>query len=68
MRLIFLQIFLGKEMATPFFIPGMTAGHDEAPRINSLLANQAEQRGWAMGVGSQRRQLDSSNEECRFLA
>jgi isopentenyl-diphosphate delta-isomerase len=49
---------LGRELATPFFVAGMTAGHADAPALNRLLALACERRGWAMGVGSQRRQLE----------
>jgi isopentenyl-diphosphate delta-isomerase len=49
---------LGKNpLATPFYIPGMTAGHADAPLLNRTLALACERRGWAMGVGSQRREL-----------
>ena len=48
---------LGATSTTPFYISGMTAGHDDAPRLNRCLATIAQQRGWAMGVGSQRRDL-----------
>lgn len=48
---------LGKNLATPFFIAGMTAGHVDAERINRDLALACQERGWAMGIGSQRRDL-----------
>ena len=51
---------LGKTLKTPFFVSGMTAGHSEASKINSLLAEACEERGWAMGVGSQRRDLEAN--------
>jgi len=49
---------LGNPLATPFFVSGMTAGHAEAGRLNARLALACEGRGWAMGVGSQRRDLE----------
>lgn len=49
---------LGRLMATPFYISGMTAGHSDAVEINRRLALACAERGWGMGVGSQRRQLD----------
>ncbi|MFZ9595659.1 MAG: type 2 isopentenyl-diphosphate Delta-isomerase [Bdellovibrionia bacterium] len=55
--------FLGKKLQTPFFVCGMTAGHGDAPAMNRLLAKVCEARGWVMGVGSQRRDLESSSEE-----
>ena len=42
----------------PFFISSMTAGHEHAARINRHLLAACASRGWAMGVGSQRRELD----------
>jgi len=48
---------LGKRLATPFYVAGMTAGHPDALKINEILALACERRGWAMGVGSQRREL-----------
>jgi isopentenyl-diphosphate delta-isomerase len=50
---------LGQDLATPFFVSGMTAGHGEATDLNLLLAKVCERRGWAMGVGSQRRELEA---------
>jgi isopentenyl-diphosphate delta-isomerase len=55
--------FLDQAIATPFFISGMTAGHDDADRINSTLAALAADRGWLMGLGSQRRELNSTFED-----
>jgi isopentenyl-diphosphate delta-isomerase len=52
---------VGKTLPTPFYISGMTAGHGEAPRLNRVLARAAESKGWAMGVGSQRRDLENPN-------
>ncbi|CAN5211180.1 type 2 isopentenyl-diphosphate Delta-isomerase [soil metagenome] len=46
------------QLPTPFIISSMTAGHDAALNINQTLALAAQQRGWVMGVGSQRRELD----------
>jgi isopentenyl-diphosphate delta-isomerase len=54
---------------TPFIISSMTAGHHAATDINQTLAFAAEQRGWLMGVGSQRRELQDpqASEEWRIL-
>jgi isopentenyl-diphosphate delta-isomerase len=41
----------------PFFISSMTAGHEHAPTINANLLAACHEKGWAMGVGSQRREL-----------
>lgn len=46
-----------KKLKTPLFISSMTAGFQGSPIINLSLALAAEERGWAMGVGSQRREL-----------
>ncbi len=58
---------LGRTSATPFYIAGMTAGHEDAPRINRALALACQERGWAMGVGSQRRELEASSDESAQL-
>ncbi len=42
---------------TPFFIAGMTAGHAQAVSLNHVLAAVAAQRGWVLGLGSQRREF-----------
>lgn len=47
----------GETVANPFLISSMTAGHHDAVDINLNLALAAQEQGWAMGVGSQRRQL-----------
>jgi isopentenyl-diphosphate Delta-isomerase len=55
--------FLNTILETPFFVPGMTAGHENATLINDRIANMASERGWLMGVGSQRRELDSDYQD-----
>lgn len=42
---------------SPFFVSSMTAGHDGSFSLNERLAKAAAAQGWAMGVGSQRREL-----------
>lgn len=54
---------LGLSVKTPFFISSMTAGHAEAEKINTLFALACETQGWALGVGSQRRELSDSHEK-----
>ena len=49
----------GKPIASPFFIAGMTAGHSGALEINHTLAELCQARGWVMGVGSLRRNLEA---------
>lgn len=57
---------LGEGAPTPFFISGMTAGHSDASRINQVLASVCQKRGWALGVGSQRRDLESIQKDPHF--
>ncbi|MBN9227212.1 MULTISPECIES: type 2 isopentenyl-diphosphate Delta-isomerase [Legionella] len=48
---------LGQEVEKPFLISSMTAGHRRAKHINHNLIEACALNGWAMGVGSQRREL-----------
>jgi isopentenyl-diphosphate delta-isomerase len=41
----------------PLFISSMTAGHAGGAQLNHRLAQAAQEHGWLMGVGSQRREL-----------
>ncbi|HKX31812.1 MAG TPA: type 2 isopentenyl-diphosphate Delta-isomerase [Blastocatellia bacterium] len=50
---------LGRLLPTPFYVASMTAGHADAVSVNSTLARACQERGWAMGVGSQRRELEA---------
>lgn len=47
----------GQRILTPFIVSSMTAGHRDAININRHLMAAATNNGWAMGVGSQRREL-----------
>jgi len=47
----------GQLVKKPFIISSMTAGHQDAKRINHNLIKACAQSDWAMGVGSQRREL-----------
>lgn len=47
----------GKKVPSPFIISSMTAGHPDAINFNARLMEACEVTGWAMGVGSQRREL-----------
>ena len=48
---------LGALVKSPFFVSSMTAGHRDAVDINYNLIQACAESGWAMGVGSQRREL-----------
>ncbi|WP_209864356.1 type 2 isopentenyl-diphosphate Delta-isomerase [Paenibacillus shirakamiensis] len=58
--------FMGKEMRTPLLISSMTGGSQVAARINERLAEAAERRGWAMGVGSIRAAVEKSELASTF--
>lgn len=50
--------FLGKKLGAPLLISSMTGGSPETGRINRNLAEAAEERGWAIGLGSARSALE----------
>jgi isopentenyl-diphosphate Delta-isomerase len=52
---------LGREVAKPFLVSSMTAGHRGAVNINRNLIAACAESGWSMGVGSQRRELTDSH-------
>jgi len=52
--------FLGKELSLPLMITGMTGGYEDALRINRNLAAVCAEWGLAMGVGSQRQAIGST--------
>ena len=54
-------IFQNLTLKTPVFISSMTAGHNDSCAINTRLAQSAQKRGWLMGVGSQRRELEDTD-------
>lgn len=49
---------LGKRLRTPIIVSSMTGGTEEARVINRNLATAAQERGLAMGVGSQRAAIE----------
>lgn len=50
-----------KPSATPMFVSSMTAGHAGSGDLNLVMARVCEKRNWAMGVGSQRKELFDPN-------
>jgi isopentenyl-diphosphate delta-isomerase len=52
--------FLGRPLALPFMISGMTGGYEGALTINRRLAEVCEEARIAMGVGSQRQALEDT--------
>ena len=59
--------FLGFESKSPFLISSMTGGTALAETINQNLAIAAEERGWALALGSTRALLDSDGYASSFL-
>lgn len=59
--------FLGFACKTPFLISSMTGGTALAETINRNLAVAAEERGWALALGSTRALLDSDGHTASFL-
>lgn len=55
--IIIQSIRFNQSVESPFFISSMTAGHSNAFNINRRLIEACAQSNWAMGVGSQRREL-----------
>jgi len=51
--------WLGKTLQAPLLIAAMTGGTARAAEINLALAEVAERRGYALGVGSQRAMLEA---------
>lgn len=57
-----------KTIPTPFLVSSMTAGHEQAPLINRTLMEACAHSGWAMGVGSQRRELKDRKAASEWTA
>lgn len=57
---------LGRRLAAPFVISGMTGGTAEAGELNRDLAHAAQKRGFGLGVGSQRIMLASREAAASF--
>lgn len=59
--------FLGKALQAPFLVSSMTGGSELATTINQNLAIAAEQKGWALAIGSTRAFLESEQHKDSFL-
>lgn len=59
-------VFLGREFRTPLLISSMTGGSAATGAINARLAETAERRGWALGVGSVRAAVERSELAATF--
>src|SRR5690625_2113654 len=59
--------FLNKRLQAPFLVSSMTGGSDLATSININLAKAAEEKGWAIGLGSTRALVESDAYEESFL-
>lgn len=55
-----------KPIASPLFVSSMTAGHAGSLNLNLVMARVSEKRNWAMGVGSQRRQLSDRQADLEW--
>jgi isopentenyl-diphosphate delta-isomerase len=58
--------FLGKPVALPYIIAGMTGGYAGALRINRQLAEVCARKKIAMGVGSQRQALENTKYHASY--
>ena len=58
--------FLGKRLSAPLLLSCMTGGTEIAARINRNLAEAAESRGVALGLGSQRKALEDPDKIASF--
>jgi len=59
-------LFLEHQLRTPFLISSMTGGSPATGAINARLAEAAERRGWALGVGSVRAAVERSELAASF--
>ncbi len=57
---------LGRKIPTPFLISSMTAGHAASPNLNLRLARACSEKGWRMGVGSQRREIGDASASAEW--
>lgn len=58
--------FLERDLRTPLLISSMTGGSVATGAINARLAEAAQRRGWALGVGSVRAAVERSELTATF--
>jgi len=58
--------FLNRRLLAPLLISSMTGGTADAERINLRLAEAAQARGWAIGLGSMRAALEREQLAATF--
>ncbi|WP_424768096.1 type 2 isopentenyl-diphosphate Delta-isomerase [Paenibacillus sp. sgz302251] len=58
--------WFGKKLNAPLLVSSMTGGTDEAGAINRRLAVAAEERGWAIGLGSMRAAIENEQLGASF--
>ncbi|MWC28682.1 type 2 isopentenyl-diphosphate Delta-isomerase [Paenibacillus sp. MMS18-CY102] len=59
-------VFVGKKLRAPLLVSSMTGGTDEASAINMRLAEAAQARGWAIGLGSMRAAIEEESLASSF--
>ncbi|MBY7142224.1 type 2 isopentenyl-diphosphate Delta-isomerase [Virgibacillus sp. NKC19-3] len=59
--------FLKKRINAPFLVSSMTGGSELATKINQNLATAAQEKGWAVALGSTRALLESDAHKESFL-
>ncbi len=59
--------FLHKSLQAPFLVSSMTGGSELAAQINQNLALAAEEKRWAVALGSTRALLESDSHKDSFL-
>ncbi|MXQ54854.1 type 2 isopentenyl-diphosphate Delta-isomerase [Shimazuella sp. KC615] len=58
--------FLDKTLATPLLVSSMTGGTHETGNINRVLATAAQERGWALALGSMRVAIENPETHATF--
>ncbi len=57
----------GQSVEPSLMVSSMTAGHQHAAQVNRHLMEAAQEKKWAMGVGSQRRELTDDHAAFEWL-